>query len=511
MRTNHMTTERWRWLTRALALVAVIVASRAEAQDDGGFGFDLNSVLVATFEAEQPFLEAEAERVRELVADALADSYLVIGMPEVQPFENYTADVYLRSCPDGQYVGCVFVVGGRAQTDWGVGGQIRAVSGGYEAKLLLIDVKKAQLVTETDVVLDGSNDDDFKAGIRQLMDAVVAGQLDILDERAIEEAEREREEEADRFATDVAGDQLSEEEEEAEPIKRGRDGGDAGLGGGRVTRKELDDLESSGDAPWERAGLTRGQYRMYRRSGEKLRDFKHRVDGRKGQILLRLGGSFGYGSVGQNHELWYIRDNEDITRILDQGAVQAQSAELNAGGHVEIGVGILPWLEAGVHVGMRTAPYGYRFFESITGIESEFPAPEVKWTSSLATGLHIGFAPLPAAIARPLFQVGVSYWAGNKVTRVAGSQETAGLLSEEMLPNNWLLADAHVGAEIGLGKTVALWVRGDFEVPIAGRNLQAFNRGDLASLDPRPSQVSSRHVGVGGSLGLLFRFDVGRR
>ena len=183
----------------AAALCALALTTTAHAQDapadapadDGGgmsFDFELNSVLVASFEAGQPFLETEAERVRDLVEDALASAYVVVGMPDVPAFADYSADVYLRSCPDGQYIGCVFVVGGRAKTDWTIGGHIKAVEGGYKVNLSFIDVAEAKLVLEFDVVLDGSNDAEFKEGVLRVMDALVNGQVQDLDLRGDPEA-----------------------------------------------------------------------------------------------------------------------------------------------------------------------------------------------------------------------------------------------------------------------------------------------------------------------------------
>ena len=91
----------------ALLMAAATPTAWAQEEEpaETSFGmFEVHSVLVASFEADQPFLDAEATRVSGLVREALGQSYVVLGMEEVPAFPDYGADVYLRSCPDGQSV-----------------------------------------------------------------------------------------------------------------------------------------------------------------------------------------------------------------------------------------------------------------------------------------------------------------------------------------------------------------------------------------------------------------------
>lgn len=167
-------------------------------------------------------------------------------MRDVPAFTDTTADVYLRSCPDGQYLGCVFVVGGKAETDWVVGGQISAVDGGYRVVLSFLDMSKAKLVMDTSVDLDGTNDATFQEGILKLMDALVGGDVNVLEapkdpeaEALTEQEKEERARAAQEFSAGAVVDDPGEGSPDSppdappagRPARRGREGHRARPGG----------------------------------------------------------------------------------------------------------------------------------------------------------------------------------------------------------------------------------------------------------------------------------------
>lgn len=547
-------------LAGALALAAWIVPD-ARAQDDdlpdgepppetapaevGSFDFDLNSVLVATFEADQAFLESEADRVRKLVEQALGQAYVVVRMAEVPPFTDYSADIYLRSCPAGQYIGCVFVVGGRAQTDWTIGGRVSAVQGGYQVDLSFIDVDEAKLVLEFDVVLDGANDGEFKEGVLRIMDALVNGEVSELDVRRDPEAERAAAAEAERrkqLATEFSeGNQY----EDPDDFRRGTvgldayvegedelDGEDAprssGTAGGKVTMADLQEMaERGGLPPWEKAGLKMGQYRLYRNSGKKLRDFKAQLQGRKGEVLIKASLNVGQGPWGQVHDSWFVVDadaNENaITRddILAEYDAQYPRGALGIGGQLELGYGLTPWLELTAHVGIRSAPYDVRIFKIRELTDPDVPAFEERRGTPWFAGLRFGFVPMPAYPARPTLHIGASYVAGNAAR---GIVETPEYLTAAYAPPLGLIV-GHVspGLDISAGKFVSIWARADVDILITQLNavscVLAKSEGnsclanvpeDVAGLFPAqpPGPAAVSRIGIGGSIGATFRFRV---
>jgi len=497
----------------------VIEETTIDVGADMTFDLDLNSVLVATFETQQTFLEPEAERVKALVEDALRTAYVVVTMADVPSFTDYDAEVYLRSCPDGQYIGCVFVVGGRAKTDWTVGGSLEAVEGGYKANLSFIDVSDAKLVLEFDVVLDGSNDQEFQDGVLRIMDALVNDQVQNLDLRGDPSAQRAAQaeaEERERRSRDFAADSIYEDPED---LERGEVGIDAYVGDedadGKVTMRDLDAMEDAGGlTPWERAGLSKGQYKLYRNSGAKLRDFKDKLRGRKGQILIRLSANVGSGPWGQEHDTFLALqqgsdpNNFSSDNVVDEMVVLRQATALAIGGQLELGVGATPWLDIGVFFGIKSAPYRSRFFVQVPNRDQALPDPAQTTSVTWNAGLRIGVAPGPAWKGRPTLHVGASYWTGTRVSRVV-SDVPDFLTALQTRPNNFVLLHIQPGAEVDLGRMVQIWARADIDVPVIGRSLQVFRTQGGDSLDPVPNQSTQKGLSIGGSLGLTIRIRPG--
>ncbi len=516
-------------LVAALGVVAPALAQEdvVEVGDATSFDFDLNSVLVASFEADQPFLETEADRVRRLVENSLGQAYVVVRMAEVPAFTDYSAEIYLKSCPQGQYIGCVFVVGGRAQTDWTIGGRVSAVEGGYQVDLSFIDVGEAKLVLEFDVVLDGSNDGEFKEGVQRIMDALVNGEVQELDVRSDPEAERAAQAEADRrkqLASDFSEDS---EYEDPEDFRRGDVGLDAYVGGedeevrdsgtrSKVSFEDLAEMEEAGGLPpWEKAGLTKGQYKIYRNSGAKLRDFKAKLQGRKGEFLIKASFNAGPGPWGQVHDTWFVVDNEtslnDIQPgdlIADYDAQFLQNA-MGLGGTLEIGYGVAKWVELTLHAGIKSAPYQYRLQPFVTGVEKDpgdFTAAQV---TPFFAGARIGLIPMPAFPARPTLHVGASYWQGTGFTSLV--QVPGYLQASQSRPVWMILAHVNPGVDVSAGKWVSIWARFDLDIPVAGGNIvQALSQGSTPSDFPvaLPGAAPSAGFGLGGSLGLTVRIRV---
>jgi hypothetical protein len=518
----------------AAALAAALSGGVAIAQDDPTFA--VNAVLVTTFDAAQPFLEPEAERVRGLVESALARSYVVLTMRDVPAFTDTTADVYLRSCPDGQYLGCVFVVGGKAETDWVVGGQISAVDGGYRVVLSFLDMSKAKLVMDTSVDLDGTNDATFQEGILKLMDALVGGDVNVLEAPKDPEAEALTEQEKEaraRAAQEFSAGAVVDDPGERSPDDAPRDApppADLPAEGEKVTGRDLEAMEEQGGVPpWEKVALTRSQYKMYRNSGQKLDDFRDRLLGRKGQLLFRLSGGVSSGPWGQTHDTWYLLNedapndifNATLDDLEDDVSAQSQSTALGPGAQLEVNLGLASWVEIGVFGGLRFAPYAYRFFAQREGSEGiDPPAYFQKTAMSWQVGARLGFIPFPAFPVRPTFHLGGSYWSGNAVrSKVA---VPPALIASIMPANNLILLHVNPGVEVSAGKWVLLWTRFDLDVPILGRSRQYID-GPLDPSNPSAAQAESARpelpedppggdgtgFGIGASAGITIRVGIG--
>jgi hypothetical protein len=511
----------------AWLLNATLLGSQANAQEPTGMApLQLDTVLVAGFEAAQPFLAAEALRVRSLVERAIFDDHLVITMPEVPKFQDTTAEVYLQSCPAGQYLGCVFVLGEKASTDYAIAGRISATDGGYRVVLSFIDVRESRLRMDLDVILDGNNDVAFQDGVRQALDAMLAGEVKTLEadpeaeaQAAAEKAKRDGK--AGKFAEESVYERPDEPAVEDDPVARNeaqtvrRSPVPAT---GRLSADDMDALDAEpGTKPWDRADLTRSQYRTYRASGLKLADFQDRLLGRKGQVLLRVSGGGAYGAWLQLHQTGFELatdanpQNAKAADVQAQSSVQSQQPGTSGLGMLELDVGINRWLEVGVFGGLRIAPYQAEFNLEYTGDTAPASTPflvDRRTAMSTQVGARIGVVPFPAWLARPTLHVGGSAWLGNNLrSRV----DVPGyLLASQIRPNNNLYVHVNPGFEVAPGRWILVFARADIDIPVTGRILQIFkeNGGQLLP-ENRPSETTTNGPSLGASVGVAVRFPVG--
>ena len=488
------------------ALLAWLALWGGQAAADDGF-FDLDTVLVATFEVEDEFDQADADRLRERVQEALEGSYLVMGMEDVPAFDDYTAEIYMRGCPPGQYVGCAFVIGGRADVDWVVAGEVSPLIEGFELRLSYIDVAQSKLLLDFTVTVDETNEDRFAEGVVQVMDSVVTGAVEQLDVRGdLEEPERERVE-AEREREEL-GEELDEFDFDLGEVERSDD---LGVRTRRVTNADLDVFDEREDlSPWEQEGLSRGSYKRYRNSGKTLEMWDHWGRGRFGQVLLSIQFGVDSGPYGQVFDAWYARDAATL-QVVHQYVLQEQRRALTTNVEFELGVGILPWLDVGVFGGVRSGGYSYRFHQEVVG-QTTLPRDlDDTAASTWQLGARIGFAPLPTYVVRPTVHLGVFGWWGSEVTDYVQPPDFV-----EVLPRNSLVVlQMSPGGEVSIGRFLMVFARFNLDIAIAGVSTNVYEdpvnpSGASPSLSSLPTSVALG-PGYGGSVGVTVRAPVWAR
>lgn len=506
--TSRLLTEPAAWLWRVLAtLVALTLSAPALAQ--APMVFELNSVLVATFETRDQSLIAESERLRRLVERKLGQNYLIVSMEDVPAFDDYSAETYMRGCPSGQYIGCAFVIGGRAKVDWTIAGTTEAQGDGLVVRLSFIDVRQSRLVLEFAVTIDRTNTETFADGVLQVLDSLINGSVEELDVRSdpgAEEEERRRQEEA--AASHAEASELGAFEEELGDERRGR-ARRHDENPGRVTESELQDWNGREDVPpWEQVGLSKVQYKRYRNSGRSLDEFKAIAAGRSGQILIGVAGHGDFGPWGQLYEGWYARDNQTL-EVIDQSLLQTQTKGTGFGASLELGVGVLPWLEVDGYFSLMSGPFRYRFYQEVLGQPSVLTDPEQTTVQGYVVGGKVGLIPFPAMMFHPTVHVGVGYWQGRSLPKLMGGTYPDFLA--QLDATRMVLLDASPGFEVDLGRTFAIRARVDISVPLTrGSMRREFNAGNQA-LTSRPDQATYGAPSVGGSVGLLVRINTRRR
>jgi len=463
----------------------------------------LDTVFVAPLEAEQPFLEPEAERVERLMAETLNRSYVVVPIQDVPPFEDYSAAIYLDSCPEGQYVGCVFVLGERATTEWAIGGSLHSAASGYRAHIQIIDVRKGAMVLEFDVELDGSNDAEFSDGLERVIGAVIAGEVEQLDIRSENQEEAAAAAAAAAAATTQAAAGLDEITDS--PV----------VEQGRLTNQDLDDVEDlEGLTPWDRLDMSKNQYKRYRNSGKKLGEWRAKQKGRQGQMLFRVGAGAGWGPWVQVYDGWMRLEANGATQefdVIEYSTLQEQVSGPGYHGEFSMGFGILPYLDIEAFAGVMGSTYLVRVYRLVPGLENQPGEADGSATTSWFVGGRVGFAPMMTYNARPTVHLGAYYWKGATVDKVVSDNAPITPLPA----NNMVLLQLAPGVEVDLSNNVNFFARANMDVPIAGRRLQSEtwgpSDGSQTQLGGRPAGSLKDGVGFGLTVGILFRANLVKR
>ncbi len=473
-------------------------SARAE---EPSFTLDVSTIVVAPFDAAVPSLRPDAERVRAIVEDRLAGGHLVIQLADVPAFAAYGADVYVRSCPAGRYVDCVFVVGQRGGADWVVGGTLRAVEGGFATDLVILDVRTGALVLELEVGFDGFDDAATADTLVPVFDQVVAGAFAATDVRASAEGVPvpEQLERADLIA---AADELDAMEAEEGAVSRDtrETGTIVKVTGADVRRYRTGEAEP----PWSAVQLSPLSWQRWRNSGRTLVEHRSRARGRQGEILvgLQLIG-IGSGPWGQDWDLWFARDPRTL-QITEQYSQMDISPGLSRAWELSLGAGILPWLDLAVVGGVRLVPWRWNLRRLTIGDVERPPETGERLETAPVVGGRITFAPMPAFPARPIVQLGVLHAWGTPSSRVIATPEEI-----QTLPAvRWLLAQVNAGVEVSVGKALLLWARAEVEIPLGRYVPDPLLRGG-AALEGHPTpNTADESIAVGGALGATIRLRV---
>lgn len=237
--------------------------------------------------------------------------------------------------------------------------------------------------------------------------------------------------------------------------------------------------------------------------------------GRGGHVLVSLAGLGGFGSYGTRHDTRYAtidgRPADELT--LDDMAAEtvllAQGDAAAGGYHLELGYGVLPWMDLSLHAGGL-----HSLLESRTQREVLDEAPEdlapldvFPTRGSWFVGAMLGVAPLPRSPVRPTIQGGVTVLTGPRLLS-AITPPTVLQLTNQVRANRRLLVRLQPGVEVHVGRTpLVLFLRGDAGIPVVGRTVQVFDRGAVDRLSSRPDPFTSRRVLLGGLLGLAVHVD----
>ncbi len=444
---------------------------------------------------------ADAERAFQLLDERFRRTTPVIGMTEVPRFEaqGYGADEYLRVCPPDQYAGCALVVAQRTDATWAVGATVApgpaaadpAAPAPLSVTVFFIDVLSAEIVARFEIALGTEQDAAIIDGIAAAYDEMVQGAYDQRDLRDTEDpAAREARRKAQAAAVAAS---LAVLERQLGDVVRGDVVGN--ITPPKVTRAELDALDTREEvAPWERVGMSKGEYRRYANSGDSLLVWRREANGRFGQLIARVAAGGGTGATSQRYESLVLLDAtlEPIHLV--------QLNEVARGGtgafDLELGLGVAPWVEITGALGFRTGKLTTLVDDDVEGQAAIPGSPSTQALNTRQLGVRAAFVPGNHWPVRPMIGAGLALWRG---VSVQGTER-----QPAMARPTALLFEVLPGVEVQASPRVNLFARGVIGLPVGGTGGSFEETGAGLPDPPQPASAVARG-GVAAQAGVTLR------
>ena len=446
-----------------LALLFAAALARAD---------DSTAVLVASFQSTAPEAGGVASLLENLVAERLDDvvAVRVIRIEDTPPFADYGARIYMEGCPPGQAIGCSQVVAERGGAAYGVTGTVTPLADGrWRVGVSILDIRGARVMVAFESELAAGSDQAFADGVVKVLLAAIRGEIgtenDIRTGPLPDVGPRPTNE---QLAAQIA--ELSTELGQVSRV--------ISAPRGTIPRPAytVADLAAQTDAegikPWERVGMTPGEYLRFRNAGISIEAWRARAVGRQGALLLRGQAGWSHGPVDS---IFYSRYayNPALQVIDSWSSLQVDTGNgPSLGG--EVAYGALPWVDVGVGGGV-----GFGHID-VDVASDQTPAPTARYqTQTPWFGPRVTLAPFPQWRARPLVGVGAT------VIRSPGAAEILAV-PEEVLPvaARWVVyAEVSLGGEVEVSGHLALSLRVPVGLLVGGEASREERYTTTAALD----------------------------
>ena len=476
--------------TATTTLMLLLGVSSAQAQET-------TPIFVAPFEATHPEAAGLASMLPDFLSQQLAGGagLSVVMLSDIGKIYDVPAASYAESCPEGEFVGCAYVLGEAGGARYALTGRVTAYEDHNQVDLRVVDVDTAVEIVNIDIRYLLGDDDAFAAGVVQTVRAISDGRLKVGDLRSY------RREVATGPDKEQAASELSDLDREIGDVDS-LDVRDGGL----LEEEEytLDDLaadmESEGTKPWERLDMSPREFLRYKSSGVPLYEWREMAKGRKGRLLVR--GMAGFGRV-PNSGSYYGRValSSETLQVIETYAYQSfnNTSGLQVAGGAAYG--LTPTLDVGVNVGLSTGSFAVDIDRITVGNVDTSPEPEVFNDSrSIFVGPQVLFVPIPTSTVRPVIGGFSNIWLGARVNNH--------ILPPEELPNGGVVESlgspgavsvgAIGGGELSLGDTLDLWMHVPFGVVVSSWNTpDTYSQGDSTEdLVQRPDELGLFNAGV---------------
>lgn len=481
---------------RYAPLLVLLYAAPVVAQDT----FALDPVYVSRFQPATPAVDAEAERVRTLLEDRLRSQFVMIERKDVPAFPDYSAEVYLVSCPAEKTLGCAFVVGARAEAEWVVTGAVAPDGEELRVTVSFVDVVESRIVFSFDVALHEDDEAAFGDGVADLLDKLVRGagaETDLRGEieTPLEKAERE-EKEREMLAASLAGMQ-SELDVMARQVE------DTRIEAPKLTARDMQQYADRDDVPpWQRIGMNESEYVRYRNSGRTLNDWRVLARGRAARPILSLGIGTAAGPWGQEFDGRRALDDATLT-VVEVDEYQELDNGTGLVADLEASFGVHRWIEVGFAASFRNSPYQFLFHKEVENEPAPVDAPSTTRTSSWQLGGRAHFVPMSTWAFRPTGTVGIGVWKGSRLDQVIATESIPQGIVPLPAPSLVLL-ELGPGGEVDLGPNLTLFAKGLLELPVVATAYHEHQEG-AALLATRGSPDGTWGAGLQLTAGVRVR------
>ncbi len=450
---------------------------------------DTIPVLISGFQG----LDAEsvplAMELPELLTEVLEDEpdldlLLLSKAPKVH---DQSASLYMETCPEGEVVGCTYVVSEAAGAAFALTGTVRRQ--GETAPLdldedeeppppellidlLILDIGAYEEALQVELIYTQDTANSFADTVPEMLNDVIEGYVGQVVDIRVFEPDDDLEEEYDR---EVAAQELSALEGELGEVAGSRTHGDLTTkptreDRPRISHKELLAKYEGKNNPWDEIELSSREYLNWHNSGWDYNSWSRRFDGRKGQLMFRVHG--GWGQM-PSHGLYWGRVALD-EYVTTQEAYASQ--ETAVGSALQLGLGVGYGLSPTLELELGVAREGGQYLTDIKQQNHDGSLTDRSVERFPQGPLH-AFAgarivPSPTSTLRPLIGAGVGYWMGRDVTVHTDIPLSA---LPEFGATHILSVRGLVGAELRLSDHFDLVLQAPLHLLLSGTSPQVYD------------------------------------
>ena len=393
---------------------------------------DVVPVLISGFQGQDAASVPVAMDLPDVLADVLAnqEDLELLRLGRAPAIHDQSASLYLEACPDGQVVGCTFVVGEAADAAFALTGTVRQhgeaplpLEDGAPppppelmVELQILDIQQVQEALTVELIYTADTAGGFADSVPDMLNDVVEGWVgQVVDIREFE-PDDDLEEEVNR---EMAARELTELEGELGEVAGSRSHADLTTAPRREARAKLTHNELLAQYegkrnPWDQMELGSREYLAWWNSGWDYNSWSRRFDGRKGKLLARVHGGWG---IQPSHGLYWGRVALDEQASTEEAYA---SQETVLGSALQLGVGVGYGLTPTVELELGVARDGGQYEADIKQQNADGGLTDRRVEAFSQGLLHawggVRIVPVPTSPLRPLLGLGAGYWMGNDVT-----------------------------------------------------------------------------------------------